>query len=74
MAAPGYLPGAGDRVRITRYRHGKVHFVKTGVITEAFPPLGYRWTEDESGRRFFLASCEEVAKMPGYSQTIERIS
>ncbi|MEU8362286.1 hypothetical protein AB0C27_40340 [Nonomuraea sp. NPDC048882] len=74
MASPDYQPRAGDRIRVTRRRNGRTHFVKTGVVTEVCLPHGYRWTEDEGGRRFFLATSEQVATMPGYSQTIERIS
>jgi hypothetical protein len=70
MTVAVYQPKPGDRVRVTRHAHGKVKFVKTGVIIETGLPYGYRFKDDD-GRSVFLASPEQVAAMPGWSQTIE---
>lgn len=70
MTATVYQPKPGDRVRVTRYVGGKVRFSKAGVIVEACLPYGFRFKEDEGGMRF-LAGSEQVAGVPGWSQTIE---
>lgn len=65
-----YQPQPGDRVRVTRYVGGRVKFVKTGTIVDASGSHGYRFKDDD-GRSVYLATCEQIAEMSGWSQTIE---
>lgn len=68
-----YVPVAGDRVRITRYRpDGKIHFVKVGEIKEWWG-YGGVFSEDVRPGRRVVCSSEDLAKgMSGWTQTIER--
>ena len=68
-----YQPAIGHRVRVIRYRtDGRVHFDKTGTITDVFS-TGYMWHDDEDGA-CSLAGGELVASLTdGWSQTIEQL-
>lgn len=68
-----YKPQIGDHIRVTRQVNGKTRFTKTGVIVETCHPHGYRFREDETGAMRFLAESEQVARTPGWSQTITRL-
>lgn len=73
MTATTYQPSPGDRVRVTRHARGKVEFVTTGTLVGLTLSYGYRFKDDD-GRSVYMATNEQVAETPGWSQTIEPLS
>lgn len=65
-----YEPKPGDRVRITRYREGKIEAACIVKIVEA-GPYGYLAHGDDGTRGFYADSAAFAKGMRGWTQTIE---